>query len=58
MKSSTDDPSSSLPSEAVAKPKQHQRKADAMDKPFLAILLSVVVLLAVALWQFHSLKWG
>jgi hypothetical protein len=29
-----------------------------MDKPYMAIMLSIVLLLAVALWQFHSLKWG
>jgi len=28
------------------------------DKPFLAIMFLLVLLLAVALWQFHSLMWG
>jgi hypothetical protein len=28
------------------------------DRPFLAILLSLVLLLAAALWQFQSLMWG
>jgi hypothetical protein len=48
------DPSSA----GVGRPKQHSQKADVMDKPFVAILLGLVLLLAVALWQFHSLKWG
>lgn len=28
------------------------------DKPFLTILLSIVLLLATALWQFYSRMWG
>ena len=28
------------------------------DKPFLAVLLSLGLLLAAAVWQFHSLMWG
>ena len=32
--------------------------ASVKDKPFLAILLSLGLLLATALWQFHSLMWG
>ena len=34
------------------------RAAIVKDKPFLAILLSLGLLLATALWQFHSLMWG
>jgi hypothetical protein len=31
--------------------------ASVKDKPFLAVLLSFGLLLATALWQFHSLMW-
>lgn len=34
------------------------RAAIVKDKPFLVIMLSVVLLLAGALWHFHSLMWG
>ena len=34
------------------------RAANVKDKPFLAVLLSLGLLLAAALWQFHSLMWG
>ena len=34
------------------------RAAIVKDKPSLAIVLSLVLLVATALWQFHSLMWG
>jgi hypothetical protein len=33
------------------------RKADVKDRPFLVIMLMLVLLLLVALWQFYSLVW-
>jgi hypothetical protein len=33
------------------------RAAIVKDKPFLAVLLSVGLLLAAAVWQFHSILW-
>jgi hypothetical protein len=28
------------------------------DRPFILLLLVLVVLIAVAIWQFYSLAWG
>ncbi len=33
-------------------------RASVKDKPFLAVLLSLGLLLATAVWQFYSLMWG
>ena len=34
------------------------RAAIVKDKPFLGVLLLLGLLVATALWQFHSLMWG
>ena len=28
------------------------------NRPFILLVLALVVLIAVAVWQFHSLAWG
>ena len=40
-------------------PTQHApQKADVKDNSYLAIMIVVVLLIAVALWQFYSLMQG
>jgi hypothetical protein len=38
-----------------ADPANAPQKADVNDRPFLAIMLALVVLLVLASWQFYSL---
>ena len=39
-------------------PSARRQRCQAVEKSFVAVVLILVALLAVALWQFHSLAWG
>jgi hypothetical protein len=36
----------------------NRKSAGGKDRPFVAIVLILVLLLAAAIWQFYSLAWG